>query len=386
MLEGRNPFPYGPDLSADELVDREAELEAVESTIRNGGKLLLFGPRRFGKTSILAAAEEAARTRGVMVLRVDAERYESLEWLAQAIMTAAARQLRAPLERAAALISEVATRLRPELSIDPAGTMSVTLGLRPPEVGEVPLLSDALDAVERLAGRSDREVAVILDEVQAIVVEHGPTAEGQLRATVQRHRHLSYVFAGSATRLLSEMTDDPNRPFYRLGARLFIGKIPRDAFHGFLIQAFEDTGASVRTGGADEILDLAEEVPYNVQRLAHETWELLRPLDTPTLEPDAVRQALRQLVEKEDPAYSLLWSGLTKNQKKTIKAVIVTGGAELLSADVSRRFGIPSSSVQRALEQLESTQLLWRQAERGSIRYRLVDPFLARWIEAHQAG
>jgi hypothetical protein len=50
-----NPFEFGGELKASALIDREQELDLVIRTIENGGKLFLIGPRRYGKTSILAA-------------------------------------------------------------------------------------------------------------------------------------------------------------------------------------------------------------------------------------------------------------------------------------------------------------------------------------------
>ncbi len=70
-----NPFRFGGDLGADELVDRVEETALVESTIRNGEKLFLIGPRRFGKTSILRSADENLTAVGAVVLRLDAEAY-----------------------------------------------------------------------------------------------------------------------------------------------------------------------------------------------------------------------------------------------------------------------------------------------------------------------
>jgi hypothetical protein len=56
-----NPFEFGGELKASALIDRDQELDLVIRTIENGGKLFLIGPRRYGKTSILAAAEEGLR-------------------------------------------------------------------------------------------------------------------------------------------------------------------------------------------------------------------------------------------------------------------------------------------------------------------------------------
>lgn len=384
MDRGRNPFEYGRELGADELVDRADELERLEAVIRNRGKLFLIGPRRFGKTSLLSAADERASERGVIVLRFDAEKYETLEVLARSILTAGARSLRSPVEKVADLLRSAASALRPGVELGPGGSLTVSLGIDAATHGELPLLTDALDAVEALAAGTEREVVVILDEVQQIVVEHGEAAERSLRATVQRHRHVGYVFAGSDTRLLTAMTEDPNRPFYRLGERLFLGAVPRDDFLGFLRSSFAASGFEASTSGCEAILELADEVPYNVQRLAHEVWEMLRSGVVERLDGACVTLARRRVVDREDPAYTQVWSSLTRNQKKALKAVIASGGRELQSARVSREFRLPPSSMQAAVEALVARHLVRLDPLGGEVRYRLVDPFLAAWIAEAQ--
>jgi uncharacterized protein len=381
----RNPFEYGRELRRDELVDRDAELRHIRRVIWNGGKLFLIGPRRFGKTSLLAAAAEEAGSGGTIVLRLDAEKYETVGLLAAALLTAAARALRSPAEKLAAVLGRAATRLRPGVEVDPlTGAVSVVLGASPSAGDPLPQLSDALDAVESLAAETLREVVVVLDEVQQVVVEHGPAAERQLRATIQRHRHVGYILAGSATRLLTAMTTDPNRPFYRLGEVLFLGPLPESEYLEHLETTFRASGFAVDMVACARILAHADAVPYNVQRLAHEAWELLRSGEATRLDAAAVDAALERIVRREDPAYTQLWTSLTTNQKKTIKAVIALDGARLQSAEASRRFEIPAASVQVALGSLEDRHLLRRDLG-DPARYRLVDPFLAAWLRVAQA-
>ena len=50
----QNPFEFGRELSAAELVDRDEERAAVVHAMEEGGRLFLIGPRRFGKTSGVA--------------------------------------------------------------------------------------------------------------------------------------------------------------------------------------------------------------------------------------------------------------------------------------------------------------------------------------------
>lgn len=383
---GPNPFEYGRELSLSELIDRTDELAVVETVIRNRGKLFIIGPRRFGKTSLLSAASEAAHAAGVIVLRFDAEKFESLGLLSEALLTSATKSLKGPLDATIKLLTRLAARLKPQTSFDPQGGISVSVGVSEEVHGALPLLTDTLDVIEQLAASSGREVVVILDEIQQIVIEHGIAAERQLRSTIQQHRHVGYIFAGSATRLLTEMTNEPNRPFYRLGQRVFLGGIPRPEFIAALGDGFRKGGFEPAHSACERIVDLAEDVPYNVQRLAHEAWELLRSRGAEVLTEPDVDIALDRLVGREDTLYTQTWLALRKNQKTALKAVIAEGGTSLLSGGVARKHKISVASLQTALRQLEDNQHIRQEMSLGQTRYRLVDPFFAAWLKKSQSA
>lgn len=69
----RNPFRYGADFGPDDIVGRSDEIAHVESVIRDSQKLFFAGPRGFGKTSILRAAQANLSRSGAIVLYVNAE-------------------------------------------------------------------------------------------------------------------------------------------------------------------------------------------------------------------------------------------------------------------------------------------------------------------------
>src|SRR5580704_9798684 len=239
----RNPFEFGGELAPRQLVDREDELATVIRTIENGGKLFLIGPRRYGKTSILAAAQQRLEADKAIIIRHDAETYASLQLLAEGILADAARKLTGSLEKAGETVKKIFSHLRPEVNYNFAEhKISVSLGAPRDAHHELPLLTDVLNTVDRLAAEQKHPVAVIIDEFQQVILEGGATAERQIRSVVQRHHHTAYVFAGSKTRLLADMTNDPARAFWKLGTRYFIGPIPRERFLPFLRAGFIDSG------------------------------------------------------------------------------------------------------------------------------------------------
>lgn len=382
----RNPFEFGGELEPSRLIDREEELDLVIRTIEDGGKLFLIGPRRYGKTSILAAAEERLSGSGVAVLRYDAEVYESLGSLAEALLAGAAKQLTGNLEKAGTAIRRFASKLKPNVSYDLADqSISISLGL-PEKEANLPVLTGVLDIIDKMARASGRRAAVILDEFQQVVQDGGVTAERQIRGTVQRHHHTAYVFAGSKTRLLADMTNNAERAFWKLGSRLFLGPIPREAWMEFLERGFADSGFKTQSVALEQVLKLSEDVPYNVQQLANICWELLRVAGGGMLTRERVDEALARLVGRENPSYTQLWNSLTKQQKIVLMAVIAEGGTNLRSAAVLTRYRIAASTMHKVLKALDDRGIAREEEVIGAIRYRLEDPFLAHWLRIAQAG
>jgi len=352
-----------------------------------GGRLFLIGPRRFGKTSILRAATELAEKEGVVVLRHDAEAYPTVQSLAEAIVADGARHLTTSIERAGKKIGQFFAALRSQVAFNPMdGSMSIALTEHPVPQDHPALLAAVLDGLNAMAAQSKRPVAVVIDEFQK-VVEHGGTGEGsvvdaeaQLRAAVQRHDHVGYVFAGSKTGLLTKMTGDASRPFYRMGSRLFLGPIPRSDFAAFLTEGYESGGYQSDAEAVAAILELAQDVPYNIQRLAYECWNLLRDGEAAALTPETVQEALGRLVRRDDPFYTQTWNSLVSTQQRALMAIVAGDGQGMLSQEVLSAHGLAAATMQTAIRALAKKGILRYEETRGSVRYRLEDPFLGVWV------
>jgi AAA+ ATPase superfamily predicted ATPase len=386
-----NPFEFGRELGTGELVDRNEEVAAVMQTIREGQKLFLVGPRRFGKTSILKTAEDQLHAMGAVVLRFDAESYPSLDLLVASLIAGAAKQLKGRVERVGEQIRAFFSRLRPELSFNVTqATWSVKLGIdvmASPEQ-HMALLLEAVSGLENLALEQPkrRAVGLVIDEFQRVIELAGAQAEAQIRSAIQRHRRLGYVFAGSKTRMLTAMTMDAARPFYRLGSVRFIGPVPAKDFQQFLTEKFVESGFEIENPLATQaILQCSEEVPYNVQLLAHTCWNELRDRANKRpaiLNKGLVEESLQLLVRQYDPFYTQIWSDLTSIQQKTLIAVIKEQGVNLQSLRVAQLVGKGTSTVQRALGALSEKNILREEEHEGGMRMRFEDPFFAQWIRA----
>jgi hypothetical protein len=382
----KNPFQFGRELGISSLVDRKEELAAVKRVISEGNKLFLIGPRRFGKTSILKTATDELSKTSAIVVRLDAESFPSIELLVGGIVASAAKALSGDLRKIGEQIRKMFSLLRPELDYNVSdGEWSVKFGVDSKKLVKPVLLIDALNGFETLAQSQpeNRPVGLILDEFQRVIEIGGREVEGQIRSAIQTHSRTGYVFAGSKTRMLHDMLMDPTRPFYRLGVNLFLGPVPRQDFETFLRKEFTKSGFEVEESAINLIMELAEDVPFNVQMLAHQCWTALRERSgpkQPTLSDAVVLASLGIVVRQQDPFYAQLWNSLTTNQQRTLMAVVAEKGTSMQSLRVVQSIGKSSGTVRQALIAMLTMSILREDQTAGQNYYRFEDPFFGAWI------
>jgi hypothetical protein len=382
----RNPFNYGRELGASQLVDRKTELAQVERTIRDGNKLFLIGPRRFGKTSILKAAQDRLKEQDAIVLRFDATASPTLELLVSRIVSHAAKALNGEVKWVGEQLASFFSMVRPDVKFSPAdGEWTVQFGVEREKRENPMFFIDALDGFEKLATAqpANRPVGLIIDEFQRVIELGGEAIEYQIRASIQQHSRVGYVFAGSKTRMLRDMVGNPSRPFYRLGDTAYIGPIPREDFSPFLKEKFADAGHIANDAVVSRILDLAQDVPYNVQALASHCWYRLMDEGTPGesgFTPEFVDETLSQVVRQQDPTYAGIWGQLTTIQQRTLMVVVAQSGRGLTSANVLREVGHGASTIRQALQSMVNSEILREDRTGRQIQYCFEDPFFDHWI------
>src|SRR5207248_481152 len=172
------------------------------------------------------------------------------------------------------------------------------------------------------------KLVIALDEFQAIRGFNGGSVEHAVRAAVQHQRSVGYVFAGSEPSLMERMLG-PKRPFYKAGPVMRLEKIPAAEFAVFLDARFARSGIKPEPGLGAAIVDLAGNLPYDVQRLAHETWDGVRAGGRRRATLDDLHQALRRLLAEQQIMFEAIWQRLTLPQRAVLRAVVVAQGREL---------------------------------------------------------
>jgi len=377
-MTARNPFVYGEVVPAAAFVDREAELDRLAGDLLTGQKVFLISPRRYGKSSLVRQALRSAARGGALTVDVTVSSYSSyvafLEGYARALVSVETR-----LDRARTWLRDLLGAVRPEVRIAPDDTGG-RLELSFPSIRtdrDVSRLAGEIFALPgRIAEARGRRMAIALDEFQAIGAFNGGSVEHALRAAVQHQRQVGYVFSGSEPSLMERMLGR-SRPFYKAGPVMRLQKIPADAFAEFLEAKLRATGIKPAAGLGAAIVELSGNLPYDVQRLAHELWDDARAEGRKTAGLEDLHVTLKRLLGEHQTLFEATWQRLTLAQRGALRAAVLEEGRELLSADVRARYRLTgASTVQASLAALVREDVLAREGD----RYVVVDSLLREWV------
>lgn len=376
----QNPFVYGEVVPVASFVDRETELDRLAGDLVAGQKVFLISPRRYGKSSLVRQALRAAERGGALTVDVTVSSYSSyvafLEGYARALLSIETR-----VDKTRAWLREMLGSVRPEVRVEPDEHGHGKLALSFPAARTVKDVSRLAQEVFALPGRiaeaRRRRLAVALDEFQAIASFDGGSVEHALRAAVQHQRQVGYVFSGSEPSLMERMLGR-SRPFYKAGPVMRLQKIPADRFADFIEARFRTTRIRPSAGLGMAIVELAGNLPYDVQRLAHEVWDDVQGAKTVGLED--LHETLKRLLGEHEAIFEATWQRLTLPQRATLRAAVIEEGQELLSADVRTRYRLGGpSTVQTALSALVREDILAREGA----RYAVVDSLFREWVARH---
>jgi hypothetical protein len=374
-----NPFRFG-DLALDEtFTDRVEELAELTADIRNGQNVVVFAPRRFGKSSLLwRAAQELVGGDEVLVAQLDLMRAPSRERFAEKLATTIYEDIASPLERIRdrALAVFRGLRIAPTVTVSPDGTLgfSFTGGFSPADVNAT--IEHLLALPGQLSTERNQRVALVFDEFQEIV-KIDPNLIALMRSVFQEQTGVAHVYAGSRRHMMRRIFSDVNEPFWRSAKQVELGVIAPEVFGPFIAQRFEATGRRVGSDTVRALLEITHAHPYGTQELAYSLWETTP--DGETAGPDELAAALTRVLASENAHFARIWEGAPRGQRTLLEALARDPGRPPLSADYRRGHNLAApSSVQTALRSLVEDELVVGFA-RG---YRIAEPFLREWIVA----
>ena len=376
-LAPTNPFSFGDLALDDAFTDRSDELAALTADIRNGQNLVIFAPRRYGKSSLIwRAAQQLVGSGEVLIAQVDLMRASTKERFAEKLAATIYEDIASPLERVRDKAVAVfrGLRISPEITITPDGTIGFSFrgGFSAADIDAT--IENLLALPAQLAADRGRRTALVFDEFQEIVkIDRGLIA--LMRSVFQEQTDVAHVYLGSRRHMMEQIFNDENEPFWRSAKQMELGVIEPEAFGEFVAQRMVQTGKEIGAATLTRLLEVTHAHPYGTQELAYELWEVTAPGAEAGLDELAV--ALAQVLRSENAHFSRIWEQAPKVQRVLLEALADDPGRPPFAAEYRRAHNLPAaSSVQTALHALTADELVAPFA--GG--YRITEPFLADWI------
>jgi len=374
-----NPFRFGALARDESFTDRDDEIAELLSDARNGQDVVIFAPRRFGKTSLVDRVAQRLVGDRVLVGQINLMRTPTKERLAEKLAATVYEDIAGPLTRVKDFGARIfrGLRITPTMTLDPeTGSLSFGFG-----AGHLPEDVDAtlerlFELVAQVAAERERGALLILDEFQE-VIELDPQLPKLLRSVLQEQPEVGHFYLGSKRHMMERIFNDENEPFWRSAKQLELGPIPPGPFGDFIERRFADTGRRIDPTVVAQILTITGGHPYATQELCYFLWEETPPRRAATAE--RLDAALERALRSEHTHFSLLWDRASANQKLVLQALAREPGHPF-AEDYRRRHALRAvSSTQKAVEALARDELVGR--DRG--RAWIAEPFLAEWIRAN---
>jgi len=345
---------------AEEAIDRLAQFMT-----ERGRRLLLFGRRRMGKTTLI---QKAATKAHATLIYCDAATAAGMNEVALRLLNAA------PRARGLKLVTalEIAIKhLGAEVDVS-TGKITLTGELRPDDGNAT--VEAVLNFLNAYATAADEAWTVCLDEVQGLYVLGGPRIDWRLRGLMQEHRNLNYVLIISDYRMIDRLAG-PTGPFYKQLSQMEIGLIPAAPLARWVERHAEKAGRHDFSYG-DQIVAAAGPCLGDIACLAGTVFSFCKG----RLHENIVATALDTIALGERrEGFLHYWRSFPSSYRGVLRAIAASEPPT--AAATLRTYGLnASSTASSAVMALVDRQFLIR-TKAGTA---FDDPFFRRWVEFYR--
>jgi len=370
----KNPFILSVIPPDAPFCNRIEELEQLTSYAIDGTNVVLYSPRRFGKTSLVKRVQANLAKQGMLVLYTDFFGVTSVDDVAGKI----ARSVYTFIHRNESLMKKalrILTTFRPVFKPEQDGSFSISIELARTNLHGIDLLDKTLEDLGVFMEQAGPEkIHIVFDEFQEITELKEKHIESTLRSHIQ-FQLSSYFFVGSRRRILLKMFNEKNRPFFQSAQLYELKRLPHDDLVGYLVAQFKKGAKRCPEKNARNISFISRQYPYYAQKLALNVYAVSGKV----VHAEDITKALEIMIENETYFYQATLQSLAPRQIALLRALAIEPSKTILSNQYIHKHDLGSiGGVQSAIKKLRQMDLV--EIDTDS-RYRTVDPIFSMWLQ-----
>ncbi|MDR0910547.1 MAG: ATP-binding protein [Spirochaetaceae bacterium] len=371
-----NPFVYADLAREEHFFDREEETRYIMSTLTSGNNMVLYAPRRYGKTSLVYHVMEKLEKEKYTCIYFDFMKVFSVENFVR-MYTKALYERQNNLQKISATLVSTLKSIRPMVVFDDDGKPEVTVDIAHTPI-DINTIENLIDVPEKIAesNKEINKVIVFFDEFQEVERLKDIHMEALLRSKIQFQAKTSYCFLGSKKHLLQDMFLNYKRPFYNSVAHLSIGPLAREDTIKYLQTGFENSKILLTKDDIIYLIEKANDIPYYIQMLASEVWEYSVGTKEP-VNTNVMDICVKRIIKKQSGLYYEIFDRQTKGKKELLIALI-NDGFMISSMEFIKKHNLSSiTTVQNAAKSLLNDSIV----EKDKDRWFIADPFFRTYIK-----
>ena len=374
-------FQYDTLIDRRNICDRLHEIKAINRMVARNQRIVLYGPRRYGKTSLITnviGPDFVKSNRKGLVISIDFMDVQDLSSIEQRLRLSLSNTIQSQMKMRGWVESFISyfKNLSLTIDMDPiTGQPSFSVKGNPKHI--LQSIDEYFLAIQKLQG--DRPVLLTLDEFQD--VHYVKEAEAILRKNLQTLSQMPVIISGSKRLLLTDMFARSKSPFFGFGDEVDLPPIQVHDWLPYFNMRLRDSGKSIDENSMRLISEKLHNVPNAISEVGF--WikhdEQLKGQLTITSIWNSVE---RHLLAKEQ-VFRYQLTSFSLQEKAILNAIAENGYVKQpTSKDFLRRVFSNASSVKKTFSKFLKLGVTEWEIDRG---YRLSDPLLGLFL-ARQAS
>lgn len=371
-------FYYDVMIDQSDYCNRTDDIERVKKMIESGRKVVLYAPRRYGKSSLVKniIGENFQKKKNHLTIYVNLMEVQNLEHISERILESLKEVLREkyPFKSGFAAILDSFKGVTFSINIDPS-TQLPSVDLKPVFANDKKNISQIFSIIKNLANKY--KIFLILDEFQDISLI--PQAAGILRSELQTLKATPMAILGSKKQLLNKMFASNNSPFFNFGNEISLSEIEPKMWAAYFNERLEPNTISFEA--ITFLCDLVNHVPNAISELGAHLKESYKTNSKKGMQIQVkdVAVALQDLLLSKESTYRFQEGMLSLKEQEFLRAMAQRGFLlHPTEQSIVQQTKTSSGSITKMLVRLTNKGWIELEENRG---YRISDPLFSNFLK-----
>ncbi len=361
-------------IDSENFCNFESEKNALRKHIEKKSHVVVYGPRNFGKTSLLKnilLKEFKKKHKKSFIFFADLMEVHSMDALISRLKTAFEHSFEEsfPIKTILQSAKDIFASIRPEIGMDPLTaqpSLSITLSKEKKE-HSIPFIFQLIKEVSKKVPS-----IVVIDEFQDIA--QVPEAQALFRRAFQEIEFLPIVLMGSKRHILSDIFSNPQAPLAFWGQDVAMSYIPYAEYHTYILERFATRKISISLEDCTYLQNLVHRVPESVNILCQ---QLMKDHKKTTVTSSDITLALKNVLAMKESRYENYLGNFSGTEQTVLGSL---AAVETISKPQGQEFvsatGLTSRSVGKIIQKLYDRGII----EKDQGNYRISDPLLRYYL------